>query len=177
MGLRPARVYRKWKRPYTRTAVRVPRKAYIKGVPGMKLVVFEIGNKEKEFDKTLYLIAKKNVQIRHNALEAGRVAAVNYLKKKMDDKSFFLKVKVYPHHVLREHAQAAVAQADRFYQGMSHPFGKPKARAARVAKGQGIYFIRVDNDKVEIAKEALRRAMMKLPKGEYCIKVVEGNGT
>jgi len=176
MGLRPARVYRNWKRPYTRTAVRVPRKAYIKGVPGMKLVVFEIGNKEKEFEKTLYLIAEKNIQIRHNALEAGRVAAVNYLKKKTDDKSFFLKVKVYPHHVLREHAQAAVAQADRFYQGMSHPFGKPKARAARVAKGQSIYFIRVDNDKVEIAKEALRRAMMKLPKGEYSIKIVDGNG-
>ncbi len=176
MGLRPARVYRRWKRPYTRTAVRVPRKAYIKGIPGSKLIVFEVGNKTGNFDKTLYVVADENVQIRHNALESGRVAAVNYLKKKTDEKNFFLKVKVYPHHVLREHAQAAVAQADRFYQGMSHPFGKPKARAARVAKGQEIYLVRVNNDKIDIAKEALRRAIMKLPKGSYSIKIIEGNG-
>ncbi len=169
MGLRPARVYRRWKRPYTRTAVRVHRKAYIKGVPGSKLIIFEVGNKTGDFTKTLKLVAEENVQIRHNALEAGRVAAVNYLKKKMDDKSFFLRVNVYPHHVLREHAQAAVAQADRFYQGMSHPFGKPKARAARVAEGKAIYIIKVNDDKLEHAKIALKRASMKLPKGSYKI--------
>ena len=172
MGLRPARVYRRWKRPYTRTAVRVPRKAYIKGVPGSKLIVFEVGNKKGEFDETYALVAGENVQIRHNALESGRVAAVNFLKKKIDEKSYHFRVNVYPHHVLREHAQAAVAQADRFYQGMSHPFGKPKARAARVAKGTPIYILRTNKDKEAIAKEALRRARMKLPGSGYKVVVL-----
>ena len=172
MGLRPARVYRRWKRPYTRTAVRVPRKAFIKGIPGSKLIVFEVGNKNGEFDTTYALVAGENVQIRHNALEAGRVAAVNYLKKKIDEKSYYFKVNVYPHHILREHAQAAVAQADRFYQGMSHPFGKPKARSARVKEEKAIYILKMNKTNESVAKEALRRAKMKLPGSGYKIEIL-----
>ena len=172
MALRPARVYREWKRPYTRTAVRVHKKSYIKGVPGIKLRIFEMGNKTGDFDKIVYLRAKDNVQIRHNALESARVAANAYIKKNMDDSSYHMKVNVYPHQVLREHAQAAIAQADRFYQGMSHPFGRPKARAARVKAGKDVIMIRTNEDKIPVVKEALRRAKMKLPK-DYYIEVVD----
>src|SRR3989338_3663247 len=144
MGLRPARIYRDMdaKRPYTRRAVRVHNKEYIRGVPGSKLHTFEMGNKKKSFNSSVSLYPKANTTIRHNALDASRVAANAYLKKAIGNEvEYFIRVRVYPHHVLREHAQAAIAQADRFYQGMSHPFGKPSGVAARVRKDQPILTI------------------------------------
>jgi len=164
MALRPASVYRDWKRPYTRTSVKVHKKGFIKGVPGIKLRIFEMGNRTGNFEKTIKLVAKENVQIRHNALEAGRVSANSYIKKNMDDSQYYMKVNVYTHHVLREHAQAAIAQADRFYQGMSHPFGRPKSRAARVSAGKDIFVVKTNKENVDAVKEAFRRAAMKLPK-------------
>ncbi|OYT34203.1 MAG: 50S ribosomal protein L16 [Candidatus Aenigmarchaeota archaeon ex4484_52] len=164
MGLRPARVYRNMdnKRPYTRRAITVHKKNFIKGVKGSKLRLFEMGTKKK-YALCLFLYSKKNVQIRHNALEAARVASTSYIKKKAN--FFFLKMLVYPHHILREHAQAAIAQADRFYQGMAHPFGKPKSTAARVKTTQPIIKLYVDKDKLDDAKIALKRAGMKFPTG------------
>ena len=162
MGLRPARIYRNMdeKRPYTRRAIKVHKKNFIKGVPGMKLKLFEMGTKKK-YDVCLSLYVKTNVNIRHNALEAARVASNSYMKKKTN--FFFLKVVVFPHHILREHAQAAIAQADRFYQGMAHPFGKPKSTAARVHKTTPVIKLYVDKSYLEDAKTALKRAGMKLP--------------
>ncbi len=164
MGLRPARCYREWKRPYTRTAVRKPKKAYIKGVPGIKLRIFEMGNKKNpEYDVALHLCVDKRVQIRHNALEAMRVAINSYLRKTIGDKNYFMKIRVYPHHVLREHAQAAVAQADRYYQGMRKPFGRPVGRAARVDKGQKIVTVWTNSANLERVKTALKRGAPKVP--------------
>ncbi|MCK5235271.1 MAG: 50S ribosomal protein L16, partial [Candidatus Aenigmarchaeota archaeon] len=73
--------------------------------------------------------------------------------------------RVYPHNILREHAQAAVAQADRFYDGMRKPFGKPTGRAARLKEGQPILTIRTNKKYEDAAKEAIRRAGMKIPVG------------
>ncbi|MFH1127380.1 MAG: 50S ribosomal protein L16 [archaeon] len=162
MGLRPARIYKEFKRPYTRRAIKVHRKSYIKGVPGSKLNTFNMGNAKGDFSNILYLVIDKNSQLRHNALEACRVAANAYIRKNTEEKNYFLKVRVYPHQVLREHAQAAIAQADRFYQGMSHPFGKPTSTAARVKKDQPIISINVNSEHITIAKEAMRRAGDKL---------------
>ncbi|MEA3343051.1 MAG: 50S ribosomal protein L16 [archaeon] len=162
MGLRPARIYKDFKRPYTRRAVKVHRKSYIKGVPGRKLNNFDMGNTKGEFGHTVYLVLDKDAQLRHNALEACRVAANAYIKKKVEDKSYCMKVRVFPHNVLREHAQAAIAQADRFYQGMSHPFGKPSSTAARVKKGQPVLSVGVNAEDIDAAKEAFRRAGDKL---------------
>lgn len=169
MGLRPARIYKEFKRPYTRTAVKAHKKAYIKGVPGKKLNTFIMGNQKGNFENTLYLVTERSVQIRHNALEACRVAANAYVRKHIDEKEYFIKVRVYPHHILREHAQAAIAQADRFFQGMSHPFGKPNSSAARVKTGQPIISISVNNANLPLAKEAMRRAGDKLGVGNKVI--------
>lgn len=163
MALRPARVYRPWKRPYTRVSTKTPRKSYVKGVPGSKLRVFEMGNSSATFEHKVSLIATKKAQIRHNALEAGRIAAGNYIKKYVEEKNFFLKVRVFPHQVLREHAQAAIAQADRFYDGMSHPFGKPSGTAARVKANDPLITIFISDKDLPLAKEALRRAGDKMP--------------
>ncbi len=164
MGLRPARVDRGVKkRSFTRTALRVHKKNFIKGVPGVKIRMYNMGNKQFTGDTMVTLVPKQDVQVRHNALEAGRVAANAYLKKTIPAEDYFLKVHVFPHQILREHAQAAVAQADRFYQGMAHPFGRPKGRAARMKEGGTIISIRINKENINTAKEAMRRASMKMP--------------
>jgi len=175
MGLRPARCYRVWKRAYTRISIRVPKKAYIKGVPGIKLRIFEMGTKDIEYSKVVHLISKEQVQIRHNALESARVMANSFLRKKIGDKQYFMKIRVYPHHVLREHAQAAVAQADRYYRGMSKPFGRPVGKAARVDVKQKIISIWINEEHVDLAKKALKRASHKLP-GSWDIVVEDFGG-
>ncbi len=175
MGLRPARCYREWKRPYTRISIRVPRKSYIKGVPGIKLRIFEMGTKDNDYNRAVHLVSKERVQIRHNALESARVMANSFLRKKISEKLYFMKIRIYPHHVLREHAQAAVAQADRYYRGMSKPFGRPVGKAARVDVNQKIITVWVHEENVDVAKKALKRAAHKLP-GTWDIVVEEFEG-
>ena len=124
MALRPGRTVRKIERPYTRVSKKVPRKSYVVGVPFPKIHIFEMGNKEGDFDVTLYLIAKNAVQIRHNAMEAARIVAHKFLEKKIGTSNYFMKILVYPHHVLREKSIATGAGADRFSQGMTLSFGR-----------------------------------------------------
>ncbi|MBI4162867.1 MAG: 50S ribosomal protein L16 [Candidatus Aenigmarchaeota archaeon] len=163
MGLRPGRCYRKLKRPYTRQSIRVPKKGYVKGVPASKITQFEAGKKDS-YDNVVYMNAERTVQIRHNALEASRIIVVQELEKRLTKGStFFMKVRVFPHHVLRENALATGAGADRFQTGMRQSFGKPVGTAARVRAGQTIIEVRVFGASVPIAKLALKKASYKLP--------------
>lgn len=171
MGLRPGRCYRKHSRPYTRQSIRVPKKGYVKGVPGSKLTSFEVGTKAN-YDTSLYLVSDRDVQIRHNSLESARVMAVQTLEKTVaKGTTFFLKVRVYPHQVLRENALATGAGADRFQQGMRQSFGKPIGTAAVVDKGQKVFEIRVNKTNINVAKNALKKAAYKLP--TPCTIIVE----
>lgn len=172
MGLRPARIYRKLERPYTRTSKKVHKKAFIKGVPGSKVVKFTTGNQKGDFDLDASLSVKNDVQVRHNALEAARICVTAYMRKNALPDEYFIKIRVVPHHVLKEHAQAAVAQADRFYDGMAHPFGKPSGTAARLKKNQRVITVSTKKKNEAAAREALRRAGMKLPCG-FNIEVEE----
>ena len=163
MGLRPGRCYRKHQRPYTRQSIHVPKKGYVKGVPKPKITEFELGTKAN-YESSIFLIAERPVQIRHNALESARVTAVQNMEKKIGrGNTFFLKVRVYPPHVIRENALATGAGADRFQQGMRQSFGKPIGTAAQVDRGQKIMEIRVNNNSINVAKNALKRAAYKLP--------------
>jgi len=163
MALRPARCYRKVHRAFTRQSQRKPRKGYIKGVPKPKISQFEMG-KKADYNTHLYLISKKNIQIRHNALESARISAVQAIEKSLGKgSSFFMKVRVYPHHVLRENALATGAGADRFQQGMRQSFGKPIGTAAQVKKGQKLIEVRVNRENTALAKKALKQAAYKLP--------------
>lgn len=162
MGLRPGRCYRKHQRPYTRQSQRKPRKSYIKGVPKPKITQFEFGTKG-DYTKVAYVISSRAVQIRHNSLEASRVVATQLLETTMPKgHTFFFKVLVYPHQVLRENALATGAGADRFQQGMRANFGRPISTAARVFKGQRIMEVRFNGGLVQV-KEALKGAIYKLP--------------
>lgn len=142
--------------PYTR-------REYIGGIPGSKIVKFTMGNTDGKFDYTIELQNLKDAQIRHNALEAARIAANRLLERKLERKNYMLKIIPYPHQVLREHKVLAVAQADRFQEGMSRAYGKPVGTAARVERGDLIMIAEVSEEGIEVAKEALTRAGHKLP--------------
>jgi len=139
------------------------RKEYMGGIPGIRITQFNLGNKDQEFPVSLSLVAEEQCQILHRALEAARVAANRYVAKKAGRMNYFMKVRVYPHVVVRENKQATGAGADRVSQGMRRAYGKPVGTAARVRPGQKIITIDTTEDNVEHAKVALRRAISKLP--------------
>jgi large subunit ribosomal protein L10e len=173
MALRPMRCYHDIKRqPYTRVSKHKPRKSYVKGVPSSKLHHFETGNAKGDFKLKYAVVAGNPVQIRSNSLESARMMAAKHLAKQLSDNGFFLKILVFPHHVLREKALATGAGADRLSEGMRHSFGRPAGQAARVDAGQRIMMACVPEGKDEIVKEALRRATTKLP-GACRIEKVE----
>ena len=160
--LRKFASYRNIKRPYTRTS-KFKAKAYIRMAPNVKVVRFETGDSKKSFDYTLSLLSRSELHIRDNALESARQTSNKLLETYLGTNGFHLKVAVYPYHVLREHALASGAGADRFSSGMAHSFGKPIGVAARVKKGQTLFQVSVDKQNLEIAKQALERASKKLP--------------
>jgi large subunit ribosomal protein L10e len=142
--------------PYTR-------RKFMGGVPGSKITKFTMGEPTKDFDYTVELINLENAQIRHNALEAARIAANRLLELRLGREGYMMKVVPYPHVVLREHKRVNVAQADRFQEGMKKAYGKPTGTAARVMRGQPIIIAKVPEAGVEAAKEALTRAADKFP--------------
>ncbi|HID60812.1 MAG TPA: 50S ribosomal protein L16, partial [Hadesarchaea archaeon] len=107
MPLRPARAYRHFSGPaYTR-------REFVKGVPGIRVTFFDMGNPKGDFPVVMSLFAEESGQIRHNAIEAARVAANRLLEVKAGKDNYHFKIRVYPHQVLRENPMAAGAGADR----------------------------------------------------------------
>ncbi len=164
MGDRPASIYReKPNQPYTRKSMKAGDN-YIKGAPAPMITQYEQGARGKEFEKAVVLKVEEGCGIRSEALEAGRVAANSHLSKVLDpEEGYFFKIMPYPHHVLRYHPLAGVAQADRYYEGMRKPFGRPIGRAALVDDEQVIFRVRVDEGDEQEAKKALERAKHKMP--------------
>ena len=154
--------YRRLERPYTRTS-KYKEKSYIRMSPNIRVVGFEFGSPKKSFQYTLNLISKTDLQIRDNALESAKQTSNKILESKIGLSSYHLKLKTYPYHVLREHALAAGAGADRFSSGMARAFGKPIGNAAQIKKGDTIFQVSVDKLNLELAKQALTRAYKKLP--------------
>lgn len=149
-------------RPYTRTS-KYSKKNYIRGgFPHLKLTKFEMGDVHKNFESFLYLAATRSMIIRQNSLESGRTSANRLLEKTLGN-NFFLKLRVFPFHVIREHSLASGAGADRLSTGMARPYGKSVNSAARVQAGQVVIELRLDKNNVSLGREALYRAAKKLP--------------
>jgi len=166
MGLRPGHCYSDaTKRAYSRLAVKVHRKNYIGAAPGLKTRQFNMGNPLRDFTHILDLVVTKKVQIRDNAFESLRISINRFLANNLGKDGFFMKIRVYPHNILRENKQAQGAGADRISKGMSQSFGKPIGRAARVRVNQKIVSVLVDEENVEIARKALQRALARIPTG------------
>lgn len=159
MAIKPGRIYRIPKnRAYTR-------KEYMKGTPGSKITIFDMGElvATDKFDLEMSLCAKEPSQITHNALEASRVAANRHLLKMTGKTGYYLKFRVYPHNVLRENKQATGAGADRVSDGMRRSFGKAVGLGAVVRKGQKVMTIRVNLPHYQSGRASLIRAAAKLP--------------
>lgn len=163
MGLRPGHCYASKKdRAFTRFAKTVPDKNYMGALPGLKTRQFNMGNSKKQFSHILDLIVEEHVQIRDNAIESARIIINRFLQRKLGVEGYFMRIRVYPFHVLRENRQAQGAGADRVSQGMSLSFGTSIGRAIRVRPGQKIISVLVDEQNIPIAKQAMLRANARI---------------
>lgn len=169
MALRKGSAYsKKYARPYTRVSKK-RKKSYIKAVPNSRIIKFKMGD-QKGFDAGEYpiqlrMISKENAQIRDNSIEAIRQYLNRFLQIKVG-KEFYLEVKPFPHHILRENKMLTGAGADRMQTGMSRAFGKTMGRAALIKPGQTLYIIGVKTPKAE--KEA--RKLIKSIKARIACK-------
>lgn len=160
--LRKFSAYQRIERPFTRKS-KFKKKDFIGGTPPMRIVAFDMGNLKKEFPISLDLIAKKHTQIRQNSIESARMTANRFLEKNLGKQGFHMKIRIYPHHVLRENPLAAGAGADRMSTGMKKSYGKAIGIAAQVREGQKLFTVSVEKANLKIAKRALERASYKLP--------------
>ncbi|KAK4536298.1 hypothetical protein CDCA_CDCA08G2323 [Cyanidium caldarium] len=160
MGRRPARCYRYCKnKPY-------PKSRYCRGVPDPKIRIYDLGRKKAptdEYPMCVNLVSDEKEQLSSEALEAARVAAKEYLTTHAGKDTFHLRVRVHPFHVIRINKMLSCAGADRLQTGMRGAFGKPQGTVARVEIGQTLISIRVKEQHVDVAKEALRRSKYKFP--------------
>jgi large subunit ribosomal protein L10e len=161
MARKPAVMYRQVKGQAN------TRREYMGGVPNNRINQFDMGNARGEFPITLSLKVENRVQIRHTALEAGRIAANRVMSKKAGVANYHLKVRVFPHIVLRENKLATGAGADRVSSGMRSAFGKNVGTAARLERNQAVMTIRCTQATFQLAKEALWKASMKYPSPCY----------
>ena len=167
MALRKALAYsKKHARPYTRIS-KAKSKAYIKVVPHNKVVKYTSGNvkafNEGKYGFAIRLVADEFVQIRDNALEASRQFVTKFLDEKLPN-SYYLELKVHPHHILRNNKTAAGAGADRLSSGMRHSFGVVEGRAAMVKSGKDIFVIHSENEQTaRIIRDALTMVKAKIP--------------
>ena len=147
MGLRPARTCRTLeKTAWARYSKKRPRKSYVKAMPHLSLLVYEMGNRKQHFDYSL---------------EAARQAANKYLEKVILG-LFFFKVRVFPHNVIRENKMIAGAGADRLQKGMRKAYGRATDRAARINAEQPVFTIHIAKENASFIEEAYRRAKRKM---------------
>ncbi len=145
------------------------RRDYIRKTPNSRIVQYDMGNLKEEFPVSLSLAVKK---------PAARIASNRLMQRAAGRMGYHLKLRVYPHQIVRENPMATGAGADRVQSGMRNAFGKPISVEAIVKKGQKIITIDCNAKNFEEAKIALKRAGMKLPvpckivvdKGEELIK-------
>jgi len=175
MALRKALAYsKKPARPYTRKSA-VKRKSYIKTIPPQKIVKMKMGDiKGYENGKFKYFVrlsSGEDILVRDNALEAAR----QYVHKALDTAllgQYYFELKVFPHHIIREHKVAQGAGADRMAIGMAHSFGMTIGRSAFVREKQPIFIPAVATEKaMRIAIHALTQIKAKLPC--HCLISVE----
>jgi len=161
-SLRKGKCYRKAVRPYTRKS-KVKSKSYIKTIPANRVVRYGMGDPKKKFKYEINLVSKEKAQIRHNAIESARQVTNRRLQLKLGNAGYFLQIKVYPHHILRENRMLSGAHADRLQTGMSHAFGRPMGLAAQIKKGKKIFTLNVDDTGLETGKEAMKLAIPRFP--------------
>jgi len=163
VGIRPAKTCRNLNKvAWTRFSKRRPKKSYVKAMPHTNLLNFHMGARTGVgYDTEYALLAKHDVQLRDNALEAARQAANKYLEKVIANQ-YYLHLRVICHNVIRENKMIAGAGADRLQKGMRAAFGRPTDRAARIRKDQAILIIRTKKVHDTHVRESMRRMKAKM---------------
>ncbi len=157
MVRKPAKMYRGITKPsYTR-------REYMGGVPGSKVVQFDMGNLKTDFPVEVSIIVDEACQIQHKALEAARMNVNRKLQRDIGRMNYHFKLRPYPHQVLRENKQATGAGADRVSEGMRMAFGKLVGTAARVQQKQKIFTVYTTQAYADKAKMALKGAGYRMP--------------
>jgi len=139
------------------------RREYMGGIPASRITQFVLGDKKSDFPVRLSLVTNEKCQIRHNALESARITVNRAMEKKAGSADYRVRIRVYPYVVLRENKQATGAGADRVSQGMRASYGKAVGTAAQVKPDQIILTIETLEQNISHAKNALRKAGMKIP--------------
>tara|TARA_Y100000310_G_C20653032_1_gene800515 strand:- start:442 stop:999 length:558 start_codon:yes stop_codon:yes gene_type:complete len=160
--LRKSVSYRRLERPYTRRS-KYREKSFIRGNPANRIVSFDIGNLKRKFGYTVHLISKQNIQVRDNAIESGRTCSNRALEGQLGKSGFYMKIRMHPHHILRENPLAAGAGADRMSTGMKASFGKPMSNACQIKQGKILVSVSVHKRNLDVAKSALKKFAGKLP--------------
>jgi len=130
-----------------------------------------MGDPKKDFTYKVRLVCKEgHTNIRHNSMESARLVINRVLQKYLGNDYNFV-VNTFPHHILRENKMLTGAGADRMQTGMSHAFGKPVGRAARIKKSNTtLMTIKVNENGLKFVKDSLHRAIPRLP-GKYSIEI------
>jgi len=160
--LRKNAAYQKLERPYTRIS-KFSKLNYVRGGrPQVKIIKFDMGNPNKVYDTIINLISNKSMHVRHNSIESARMTSNRVLEKNIG-REYHLRIKIYPHHVLRENPLASGAGADRMSTGMKLSYGKSISTAARVREGQTLIELRINKANIKLGRQALERAAKKFP--------------
>jgi large subunit ribosomal protein L10e len=122
-----------------------------------------MGNAGGKFEVVLSLYGLERCQIRHQALEAARIASNRHMTKKVGRRNYHLRIRVKPFHYLRENKMISGAGADRVQDGMRKAFGKVIGVAARVNRDQALVTIRTNPEHIKEAMAALKKAAPKMP--------------
>lgn len=154
--------YRTVERPFTRKS-KYSKKNFVKVVPASKIQRFQTGDAVKKFRYQFLIKSRANIQIRHNALESARLTGNKVMEKALGKEGYFIKMRVYPHHILRENPLASGAGADRMSTGMAHSYGKNISSAAQLKIGQAIFEIDVNDNGLKAGKLAMHRMTYKFP--------------
>ena len=173
--LRNFKCYRSIKRAYTRFS-KYKNLCYIRARPHNRISRYtggtpETGSVENKYPYQVHLIAGSTLQIRDASLESARQTSNRTLEKVLGKAGYFIQMRLYPHHVLRENPLASGAGADRLSTGMAHNYGKPIGLAAQVKKGQPIFTVKTTKDNIALARQALKQASFKVPC--HCSIIVE----
>lgn len=162
MGIRPAKSIRDAdKAPWTRYSRCKPRKSFIKAMPHANLHQYRMGAMKPDFDLAINMVSENAIIIRDNAIESARQSSNKYLETEIAG-DYYLVVRVFPHHVVRENKMISGAGADRLQKGMRRSFGRPTGRAARLKKGSALFTIYSYKKNENHIKKACDRAMRKL---------------
>jgi large subunit ribosomal protein L10e len=168
--LRVGRCYRNITRAFTRKS-KVTAKGYIKAVPTNKITRFDMGDSKGKFNTRVDFVSKQDIQLRHNSVESARMIVNRHLTEYLGTvKDYYFKIRVHPHHVLRENKMLTGAGADRMSTGMSHGYGRPMGLAAQVPRGNVVFSVFIDAKNVDKTVKALNFAKARIP-GQYGIAV------